>query len=64
MSRANRDLRGVGICGLARPLANLRPGVWNGMQLLGYLWSMWKLQDRSAARLAVGDEPRGGFMEK
>lgn len=23
-----------------------------------YLWSMWKLDDKSAARLEVGDEPR------
>jgi hypothetical protein len=24
------------------------------------LWSMWKFWDRSAARLAVGEEPRSG----
>jgi len=35
-----------------------------GLECLPYLWSIWKLEERSAARLMVGDEPLGGFMEK
>lgn len=29
-----------------------------------YLWSMWKLDDRSATRLAVGEEPLAGLRAK
>ena len=29
-----------------------------------YLMSIWKFCERSAARLAVGDDPRTGFIAK
>ena len=68
----NSERRGVTSCGLSSTKRcqrclrlPCRPGLSRAdVRLHTYLWSMWKFWDRSAARLAVGDEPRTGFRVK
>jgi hypothetical protein len=42
----------------------LSVNVWETVKISPYLLSMWKFCDKSAARLAVGEDPRTGFKAK